>query len=390
MIQKIILLFLFSLGLIGFVFSQHKMIKVEEEIIELYQSGRIMEALGLINQVLSKKPTIDLYDLKSQLTYEIGDVEESIVALTEMIKLTPYRYDLYFRRGMLFFETDRFSLAIDDFTHFLEYSTDETTAIYFRLDQLGQQQVQVKSSNMLNSEGYVHRALSYQKLDSLCLAEQDLLKAIETDSSADAFLNLGLLKALQLDTVWAIRMIQQAINKKPDFTLAWYNLLLLDATIEIPVELSQEVTFFPLLQYRAEEAIQQSDLELAGHLVQRLLNLFPDRVSVYEVAGRYYYQIQDFELAEQYFQEGLKISSSTLFFNQWLANTYFQMGDYTAAVSHYELYLVQNPTDSQIWFNAAVTYHRLKEYREMCRCISRLADFSFSNDQFLQMKRLCQ
>jgi tetratricopeptide (TPR) repeat protein len=364
--------------------------EISEQVVLLYQKGAQQEALQFLHREIDQHSRYDLWVLKSQLEYDQGLVEEAILSLSEALNISRLQHDLFFRRGMMKFEKGWYRQAIDDFTYFIDNQDGNTTAIFYKIDPNQSEQLQVKTSNMLLSEAYLHRGLCHEKLYVLSDAASDISKAVQLDSTAPNYLNYGLIRLRLGDSLNAINFIQQSVNIDPTYSLGWYNLLLLDPSVQVPETIVSEAAFLPMVQYRAVEALQNNDLMLAGHLLRQLISIYPNRYEIHELYGRLYYLRGDLDLAIEHFQQVLTLSEEYPNIHHLLGNSYFQKHSFEAAVSHYELFLARNHLRSDIWFNAAVAYHRLGDQQNMCRCVKRAIELGFRNTQLAEMKRLCQ
>lgn len=387
---KICLLFLSSQLCLYNLIGQDKRIDVVDQAIKWHQQGKSLEAIRLLEEDIHRLPTTTKFEIKSQLEESVGRLSEAQVSISRAIELSVDRGDLYFKRAMLFYVSGQHTLAIKDFDTFLKNPSPNTTAVYFQLDPHELEQAQVKTSNMISSEALMHRGLSYAAIDSLDQAETDMQAALLQDSLAPYFLNFALVKMKKKDSVAAIQAIQASLSLDSSYVLGWYNLKILKPEVSIPSVLRESATLFPLLYYDALDALSTDEVDLGVRLSDDLLFLYPERSEVYALAGRLAYKQRKYDDALRYFLYGTKISSGNGEFHLLLANTYFQLESYEAAVSHYELLLVSDPLDPEIGFNAAVAYHRLEDYTNMCRCLQNIKKSTFQNSQLSQMLQLCK
>ena len=382
--------FLFSLSLFYNTWSQSKQASVIDEAISLYQAGSSVSAIVLLENEIEKSPKAEYYELKSQIEVEVGMLRAALRSVSKALELSLDRWDLHFRRGLIFHNLGIYKKAIDDFSDFIRHNDGATTAIFFRSDINEQEPLRIKTSNMVVTDAFMYRGLSYQAIDSLSRAEHDLISAIKLDSSAALFLNLGLIQLEKGDTLLARDALKTAVTLNSNYALGWYNLKLIDRSVTIPIVIAEDSQIFPLLQYRALEALEQNNLHLAGQLKESLIRLFPDRAENLELAGRIAYKQGDFSSAILYFLEGQKLATENGVFHNLLGNSYFQLGEYEAAVSHYEMQLISDPFNVAVGFNAAVAYHRLGDTDNMCRCIRNLQKSEFDNPQLIKLLNQCQ
>ena len=355
----------------------------------LHHQGHSEEALALLDQEAGEHPGFEVLVLRSGIAYDLGRLDEAILSLSQALRLSSHQADLFFRRGMMWYERTQYRLAIADFDYFIGHFDPNTTAVYFQVDPWMDEQASVQTSNMLLGDAYLHRALCYEEIDSLQAAERDFVEALRLDRSPSHFLDYGLLKLRQGDTSMALTLMQEAVSIDPAYSLGWYNLIVLDPSTPLPDRLAEDPQIFPLLYYRALETVQDQEWLLAHQLVGRLLDLYPGRHESHALAGRLAYGQKDWDRAIDHFQRALALSDGPSDYRLLLANAFFKKRAYGMAVSHYELYLAADDHNTDVWFNAAVAYHRLGDDANMCRCLEQAIAGGVQNPQIIRMKSHC-
>jgi tetratricopeptide (TPR) repeat protein len=362
----------------------------KSKVIEWYNNGEYTVALDLANKLIRRKPDYELLVTKSYIEEQLGYEKEAIRSLTDALKINSEETTLFFRRGVLAYRQGWYPQAIEDLSMYINSPPKTTTGIIYQMDESGGEQLKIRSSNSLMGEAYSHRGMSYNATNEREKAQADLLMAIELNPEASYYVNLALIHIERRDTFQAIAQLNTALELSPANSAAWYNLMLINPNIEVPDSIFKDPVFYPMVTYRMIDAIQEEDYLLASRLVKGLLKSEYNPPETYVYAGRISYGLKDFKEAIDFFNQAKGEKADSEEIDALLGNCYFQLREFEAAVSHYEIHLVNNHDDRDTWFNAAVAYHRVGDLDNMCRCLDRSIALGITNSQSERMLRLCQ
>ncbi len=353
-------------------YSQSKPAELYEEARKQYYLANYVDAAEIIDRYLLTERNTQGFYLQAMIWEAMGENIRAISSLTNALSIDGDHMDAYFKRGTIFFNLGNYHQAIDDFTTLLNYGGNGVTnAVYFKLDPMGQEQVEVSSLESMKGQVYALRGLAQQAIGDHDKAEKDLNKAINSDSTAQYFVNRGLYYKEIGRKSLALNDLRMAVNIDPNLVIGWYNLMLLDPEEEIPKSVLEEDSFYPMLAYRAVEALQERDFDLSEELFTRALELKPEDPLMLLNMGRLKYNTGDFSASIEFFKYAISKDPSRFESYYLMGNAYFQLEEYTQAAAYYELYLVRDKSNENIWYNAALVYFELDDIERGCECLER-------------------
>lgn len=351
-------------------FGQSKSQAFYKEAMDQIADGHYDSALSNLNRSIVRERNPDAFFLRGTLYEVMGEEMRALDDYSSTLKLNPNFKEAYFKRGELFYKNGVFEKAIKDFTFIIEeISSDDTQAIFFRIDPNGLDQVQV--SSMYNMMGSVVelRGLTYQAIAEYDRALKDLDLAVTLDSSAQNMVNRALLYEEIGERDRALQNLEWAVELSPENEIAWFNLIVLAEDVEFPEHLIESDGFGPMLTYKAVDAYSDGDYENAEKLFKKALELNPEDPTLLLNAGRLNMKQGNYKKARKQFSKVLQLDERRLEAYYLIGNTFFKEQLFSEAAAYYEQFLVRDRSNGQIWYNAAMTYFEMNDLNRACDCI---------------------
>jgi tetratricopeptide (TPR) repeat protein len=191
------------------------------------------QALTVINQAISLVPNNpNHYNEKWSVLSELKRYDEGLAAITQAINLAP-RAAWYYNRGILYYNQQKYKLALADFNKAIDLNRNFAKAYENRGNLYRRQQkyelalADYNKAIELNrnyAEAYVNRGALYYDLGKYELALADFSKAIEINRNyAMAYNNRGLLYQDQKKYQLALADYNKAIELDSKLALAYNN-----------------------------------------------------------------------------------------------------------------------------------------------------------------------
>lgn len=337
-----------------------------------YVRGEFSSGLKLISRKIDKRSTAQDYLLRAMIYQELSlrsNAEEDFISALE---LDPEFLEAYFLFSKFLkdsFESERALASLNILLEKIEET--ETQGIFFKMDALGQQGVQVGSISSMESEVVMLRGLVYQDLNDYEKALGDFNAAIFMHPTADKHVNRALLYKQNGKKQEAINDLKDAIKLNRKYALAWYNLFILDQHTELPTYLKTNDDFGPMLSARAVEAVEKGEYHLAQKIYAQAIRLNPKDPILFLNAGRLDLRNGFNKRAMFKFLKAKELDPGKVEVYYLIGNVYFRMGEYQNALTHYEKYLRLVPNRGDIWYNAAMAYMELDQKTDGCKCLKR-------------------
>ncbi|MEP4534358.1 MAG: tetratricopeptide repeat protein [Cyclobacteriaceae bacterium] len=359
-----------------------------EKALNLYRSKSYGLAREEIDQSIRYVRNAKAYYL-SGLIYEGQGKELRAVADYEAtIKYDENFSEAYFQKGIIYLKYHDPQQAIRDFTFLLNNTGSETRSVYFEIDPIGNKQNAVMSLQNLEAKIHHYRGQAYQKNGEYDEAMLDFEKAIELDANPDYLVSKGLLAFSRGDEIAAIHAYKKAIQLQPDHQLAWYNLVLIDPTAEIPEDLVGKGGFGPTLSLLAARALAKKDYDLALEFYNKAIAESPDGLSLIN-RGRVLTKLGKLEEARSDFEKARYVDPSRFEAFYLIGNTFFFQDDFEEALAYYNQYLSIDPEHAMTWYNGAMAYLELDMGEEACNYLSK-AQFLGMNEATILQQKYCQ
>ncbi|GCL49493.1 tetratricopeptide repeat protein [Microcystis aeruginosa NIES-3804] len=239
------------------------------------------QALSVINQAISLVPNNpNYYNEKSGVLSRLKRYDEGLAAITQAINLAP-RAAWYGNRGVLYYNQQKYKLALDDYNKAIELNPNFAMAYYNRgVLYFNQKKYELALAdcnkaielNRNYADAYNNRGVLYRLQEKYELALADYSKAIDINpNNAEAYNNRGNLYRLQEKYELALADYNKAIDINPNYAEAYYNRGIL---------------------YRLQE---KYDLALSDY--SKAIDINPNYAEAYQIRGILYFYQEKYELA---------------------------------------------------------------------------------------------
>lgn len=339
-----------------------------DEALEQSAKGNYEAALNNINAAIVIAPKAsEAYFLRGTIFEAGGDDVQAVNDYANAIRLNDSFKEAYFKRGELFYELGVYDQAIKDFTYLIRNrGDDDTQAVFFKVDPTGQEQVQVGTMVTMISSVYAYRGQTYQEIGEYDEAMQDLNEAMKLDSSAQNLVNRALLYDETGDINRAISDLKLAVQMDPKSEIAWFNLIVLDASVELPRDVLNQANFGPMLTYQGVEAYDAGRYGEADRLFNQALRMNHRDPDLLLNVGRLRIKQERYPEARTHFHAVINMESSRMEAYYLMGNAFFREQKFDEAVAYYEQFLVRDRSKAHIWYNTAMAYFELNNREQAC------------------------
>ncbi len=347
----------------------------EREVRENYE-----QALTVINQAISLVPNNpNYYNEKYAVLSELKRYDEGLAAINQAINLAP-RAAWYVNRGSLYYNQQKYELALSDWNKAIDINPNFADAYYNRgLLYSDQQKYELALADYSKAidinpnfaDAYYNRGNLYSDLQKYDLALSDYSKAIDINPNyANAYYNRGNLYSDLQKYDLALSDYTKAIDINPNYANAYnnrgnlysdlqkYDLALSDYSkaIEINPNYAEAYNNRGLLYYN----LQKYELALADY--NQAIRINPNYAMAYNNRGGLYHNQQKYELALSDINKAIEINPN-------LANAYYNRGllyhnqqKYELALADYTKAIDMNPNYALAYNNRGVLYFEQKKY----------------------------
>ena len=196
------------------------------------------ESKGALRSFASLRKTIVILvvivAVYSILTYQRNKVWQTEFSLWDDAALkAPHKARPYYNRGLIYYQQNKFTQAIADYTKAIEIDSRLEEAYYNRgiayakqsdLNQAVSDYNKAININFNKAEAYINRGLIFAKQNKLREAFFDFTKAIEIDPKSEvAYNNLGIIYAYQGYFAQALANYARAIELNPQYAETYWN-----------------------------------------------------------------------------------------------------------------------------------------------------------------------
>ncbi|AKE65017.1 TPR domain protein, putative component of TonB system [Microcystis aeruginosa NIES-2549] len=338
------------------------------------------QALTVINQAISLVPNNpNHYNEKYVVLSQLKWYDEGLAAITQAIYLAP-RAVWYYNRGNLYYNQQKYELALADFNKAIDINPNFALAynnrglLYYNLQKYELALSDYSKAIDINPNfalAYNNRGLLYYNLQKYELALADYNQAIRINpNDADAYNNRGGLYHNQQKYDLALSDINKAIEINPNFALAYnnrgglyhnqqkYDLALSDINKAIEINPNFALAYNNRGNlYRLQE---KYDLALADW--NKAIKINPNLANAYYNRGLLYHNQQKYDLALADYTKAIELNPN-------YANAYYNRGLLYRRQQKYELALADfnkaidiNPNDADAYYNRGVLYHNQQKY----------------------------
>lgn len=364
MVRTLLYSFLFLIGTVS-----HGQERLFEEAQQLYRDGNYEEALSSVNEYLGKRTTSESMYLKSGILQALGKDFEAIEVLTNLIRTWPDYHEAYLSRAYLCYHKEFNQLAIEDLNFLIDNPSNDTKAIFYRMDPTGATQMQITSLASMRSSLFKTRGELHQREEQYQEALSDIDQALLLEESVENYVSRGLLRQKMGQRNLAIDDFRSALRIDDQSPLAWYNLVIAKPGVEVPQEVIKNYEFAPFASYDGAEAMREENYDKALRLFSIALTRNPEDHFALENMGRTLYAKKEYKKALEAFQIAYKKNKDNRTLLYLIGNTYVRLQEHEAAVAYYQQYLAHDPTDGSIWYNIAISYRNLGNHFDTCRCL---------------------
>lgn len=339
-----------------------------------FQENALEKARYHADKALSQKALDPCYFL-SGLIYEAQGKDLRALADYEVVvRRDPENLEAFFQKGIIYHKTAGYEQAIKDFSWVLEHiDRSETQVVYFGYDPLNVKGTFMTTLQSMKGRVYQYRAMSLQKLERYEEALSDFSHSFEYDTTAEFLINRALLYSQLGRQSLAVADLTIAIELEPSNDLAWYNLLLLDRTTELPEELLGNEDFYPLMNLLGSNAHEGGNYKAAIRYFSAAIRANSADHFSWIGRGKSFLKTQQYDLARRDFIEALHVDPQGIEGLFLIGNSLYAEGNYSEALGFYEQYLSVDTGYDKVWFNAAMAYLSTKSKAKGCECLGKAA-----------------
>jgi tetratricopeptide (TPR) repeat protein/S1-C subfamily serine protease len=303
------------------------------------------QALTVINQAIFLFPNNpNHYNEKWAVLSELKRYDEGLAAINKAIELAP-RAQAYYNRGNLYFNQQKYELALADYNKAIELDSNDAYAY--------------------NNRGNLY--YDQQKYD---LALADFTKAIELNRNfAEAYLGRGVVYYLQQKYELALADFNKAIELDSKLAMAYYNrgnlyfnqqkyeLALADYSKAIEINRNYANAYLN----RGNLYSNQQKYELALADYSKAIEINPNDAMAYNNRGNLYFNQQKYELALADYNKAIEINRNFAEAYNNRGNLYFAQQKYKLALADYEEAIKINSNFAEAYANRGLLYAELKQ-----------------------------
>ena len=270
------------------------------------------QALSVINQAISLVPNNpNYYNEKYVVLSRLKRYDEGLAAITQAIDLAP-RAAWYFNRGNLYYNLQKYDLALSDWNKAIKINPNY-------------------------AEAYVNRGNLYSDLQKYDLALSDYSKAIDINrNDAEAYYNRGLLYYNQRKYDLALSDYSKAIDINPNYAEAYNN------------------------RGNLYSDLQKYELALADY--NQAIRINPNFALAYNNRGNLYSDLQKYDLALSDYNKAIDINRNYAYAYVNRGVLYYNQQKYDLALSDYSKAIEINPNYAYAYINRGFVYALTRDF----------------------------
>ncbi|WP_420318092.1 tetratricopeptide repeat protein [Ekhidna sp.] len=344
-----------------------------------YHEDNLDSARYLINKNLTRKPSAEDYFLSAMIHEAENKDLRALADYEAVIQKDPNNLEAYFQKGLIYYNSASTEQAIQDFTYVIDNQSDsETRAIYYGNDPTGDQGTFLTTLQSMMAQVYQYRGMAYQKLGDWEKALADFNKAFELESSVDVLINRSQLYSKMGREQDAISDLQSAISLDSTSYKAWYNLAILDESVQLPASLINDDSFIPMLNLMGANAYESGDYSSSAMYHTKAIEADPEDDLAYISRGKALLRTGAFGQARHDFIVAMQLEPSRTEAFYLIGNSLFYEKKFQDAVGFYEQYLSIDRSYGNVWFNAAMAYMSLDDKRKGCDYLEKARELGMS------------
>lgn len=389
--KRLALLFLLFSFFSGFSQRQQEAKILCNQAYRHYQKNELGLARHLVDQSISLLPTAESRYLSGLIFESERKPLRAVAEYEATVIMNPDSKEAYFKKALIYLSEGNPRNAINDFTFLINSydHTEETTSVFFQIDESGGSQNKIMTFNMLEAQLYHYRGQSFQEMESFDQALDDYNTAIRLEPTPDYFISRGLLHMRLRKSASAVMDFREAVQIDPDNHVAWYNLALVDDNLSLPPSLTIGADFAPTLSLLASKEMDKRNYRQAIKYLNQAISINPrDALSLIN-RGRAKIKINQYANARADFVNAQKIDPKRSESLYLIGNSFFYSRRYKEALAYYNQYLAIDTENGNIWYNAAMCHFEIGNKNEACHFLQ-LASSNGMSKANSMMARYCR
>ncbi len=340
------------------------------------QNQSFRTALAHFNECLRIDPYYwDAYSLRGFAKEKLGDSKGAITDYNIYLEAKPTDSDAILTRGLLRYNNGQWAAAKDDFKKLLSLPPGETNTVFFQTDKSGQGNKVITTQGNSKAIYLNYLGLIEWKLKQYKQGIAYLDSAIQLEkSTADYYVNRGLIRQSSKDTVGALADFKQALTLDDDHPTATHNVAVLSGfqgnLTESEKQLTDAISKNPKLPFSYSERgyvrLKLKNWKGAIDDFTQAISLDSDEPDNYLQRGVAKEKSKDNPGALADYAHATRIKSD--YESAWLhrGNLLTKMNRHAEAIEDYTIAISLYPDYSLAYYNRALTYHKLGKLKEAC------------------------
>ena len=319
---------------------------------------------------------VDYYLARAESKESSGNPIAALVDYETVIRIDPDYPSSYFKRGMIYHQQKNYEAAIADFTFLLaEDQFTETKGIIFKGVQQNEGGLAsfsgITTMNQMKSDVFHARALSYTRLGEMEMALSDFEHAInENNNEPNYYVNRGLLQLELKDTTMAKVDFISALEIKPGFKPAIYNLSKISTEKErdgLKKELYADNESSVIFSQMAYEKFLSEEYKMALLYYDSALFWMPKSADDLMNRGIVKLKLKRTKSAIRDFDKSIALDKSLVRNYFLIGNAYQTLKAYEEGIKYYKIYLTTAGADAQVYYNKGIAELQLGNKGQACK-----------------------
>ncbi len=341
---------------------------------KLLREGRCKDALNHINKLLAVKSSDAAYSLRARIHECLGDYNAAITDFSVLIHSHPENAEYLFSRGVLRYQTGKYTLALIDLHNALKYPVNETNTVFYKIEKGDSGISGLSTLNTMHDEIHNYLGLTYHETRKYDSAVWHFSKALSYQETPRYLNNRGLSYEKSGYANMAVSDYENALRIEEYNQVAIYNLIRLygdlkqyDRQREILSFLGRDTKLPEIHVFKGVAAYNTGDYKTAIREYDSALLLNDGNEEYYLYRGQAYEKTKKYDLAIDDYHRAIAIDIDYPQAYFGLGNVYYQKNDLDSALFHYNLALLYNPEFGKAYLNRSYTYLRKKDLENACK-----------------------